>query len=291
MRSGVFLLALSLITFSLAQPTLEEAESAWETEFEASLERKTGKLELLNGAISLEIPADFYYLDSEDAKRVITEAWDNPDGDSLGMLFPLDTSPLDYEGWGIILSYKDIGYVKDADAANINYDYLLAELQRGSEYSNERREVLGYDIVELVGWVNSPFYDEASNILFWAQELAFGDSPEHTLNYNVDILGRSGVLNLNAVANMKQFGAIENKIGDITEAIEFTAGNHYDDYDSTTDKSAGYGLARLITHRESSQDSATYALYQASPALILVVVGILMLITPIVANRLIPEHA
>jgi hypothetical protein len=40
--------------------------------------------------------------------------------------------------------------------------------------------------------------------LYWARELKFGEQPVNTLNYNIRVLGRKGVLVLNFIANMDQ---------------------------------------------------------------------------------------
>ena len=41
------------------------------------------------------------------------------------MLIPTGVSPLSDEGWGIVITYDEDGYVNDGDAAGINYDKLL----------------------------------------------------------------------------------------------------------------------------------------------------------------------
>jgi uncharacterized membrane-anchored protein len=50
---------------------------------------------------------------------------------------------------------------------------------------------------------------------------------QHTLNYNIRILGRRGVLVLNAVAGMNQLAAIRNETGNILPAVEFNEGHPY----------------------------------------------------------------
>ena len=56
-----------------------------------------------------------------------------------------------------------------------------------------------------------PSYDAAAHKLYWAKELMFGTDMDHTLNYNIRVLGRRGVLVLNAVAEMKQLAVIRTR--------------------------------------------------------------------------------
>ena len=51
-------------------------------------------------------------------------------------------------------------------------------------------------------------FDSAQKKLYWAKELRFDGSPETTLNYNLRILGREGVLVLNAVAEVSQLSEV-----------------------------------------------------------------------------------
>ena len=69
---------------------------------------------------------------------------------------------------------------------------------------------------------------------------------DHTLNYNIRVLGRRGVLVLNAVANMGQLAAIRTETREILAAVDFNEGHRYSDYQAGTDKAATYGIAGLI---------------------------------------------
>jgi uncharacterized membrane-anchored protein len=74
----------------------------------------------------------------------------------------------------------------------------------------------------------------------------FGSDGEHTLNYNIRILGRRGVLVLNAVSSIKQLASIRAQTGAILPAVEFNEGHRYSDYLPGTDKAAAYGIGGLI---------------------------------------------
>ncbi len=68
---------------------------------QSSLRYQTGHLTLPGGVGELTVPAG--YLDSAQSRRVLTRFWHNPDGTSLGMLFPKDKGPLDEHSWAYII--------------------------------------------------------------------------------------------------------------------------------------------------------------------------------------------
>ncbi|PYO70400.1 MAG: DUF2167 domain-containing protein, partial [Gemmatimonadetes bacterium] len=50
----------------------------------------------------------------------------------------------DRESWAVVISYDEDGFVKDDDAATINYNDLLGKMQRGIRQANEERRRQGY---------------------------------------------------------------------------------------------------------------------------------------------------
>jgi uncharacterized membrane-anchored protein len=72
-----------------------------------------------------------------------------------------------------------------------------------------------------------------------------GDSAE-TLNYNIRVLGRKGVLVLNAIGSMDDLDVIKSNINPILANVNFTEGNRYEDFDESIDDIAAYGIGGLI---------------------------------------------
>lgn len=234
--------------------TLPAQDSAGPTmtaeEFEAKLGYQTGNVELPGGMATIHLPASFRFIGEEGSKRLLVKAWGNPPEtaeDVLGMLIPTATSPVSDSGWGIVITYDEDGYVTDSGAAAIDYTAMLAQMQEGVKKANEERRKQGFEEVALIGWAEPPYYDREAHKMYWAKELAFSDSPEnHTLNYNIRILGRRGVLVLNAVAGMDQLAVIKAQTPDVLGAVEFNEGHRYADYLPGKDKAATYGIAGLI---------------------------------------------
>lgn len=240
------LILASPFSFAQEQPAGEEKRITAE-EFLASLKFQQGKITLPNNVATLNIPKTFRYLAPDDTERVLTMAWGNPSGSgTLGMIFPSDAGPLDENGWGVVLTYDDSGYVSDKDADEIDYKELLSGMQEESQADNEERAKLGYSTVDLVGWAEQPAYDSSTHKMYWAKELRFEGNDFNTLNYNVRVLGRSGVLVLNAVAGMNQLGQVKNSMKDVTAFTNFLPGHRYEDFDASTDRVAEYGIAALI---------------------------------------------
>jgi uncharacterized membrane-anchored protein len=245
-----FIATLLGLTLALGAPAFAaDAPAAAQTpaQLVASLKFEEGKITLPGGIATLDLPANFRYLSPADTTRILVEGWGNPPGmTTLGMIVPADVSPMSESGWGVILTYDKDGHVKDDDADSIKYDELLKTMQEGMAEANEERKKQGYAAMTLVGWAEPPSYDKAAHKLYWAKELKTEGAQQNGLNYNIRVLGREGVLVLNAVAGMDQIGQIKATMPQVTAFTEFTSGNRYADFDSKTDRVAEYGLAALV---------------------------------------------
>jgi uncharacterized membrane-anchored protein len=224
------------------RPTADEMRT-----MESSLKWQTGTITLKDGLAKINLTPDFRFLASDDARKVLHRMWNNPDDPRLlGMIFPADKGPLDDDGWAVTINYEADGYVKDSDAATINYTDLLKTMQKDTHDANSERGKEGYPSLELVGWAAPPRYDKTTHKLYWAKELKVGDNTENTLNYDIRILGRRGTLVLGAISGMNSFPLIDQKVPSILAMVDFQPGNTYAEFDPKIDKVAEYGLAGLI---------------------------------------------
>ncbi len=213
----------------------------------STLHYQQGTVSLKRGLATLTLPENFRYLPPDDADTVLHKMWRNPEGPkTLGMIVPAEQSMLNPRAWAVVITYNDDGYVKDSDAGKIDYAKLLKEMQDGTREGSKEREKHGYPSVELVGWATPPHYDPETHKMYWAKEIRFGGAPVTTLNYNIRVLGRSGVLVLNAVAPMSSLSDIEEQVPALVRMAEFDSGKRYADFNGSTDKVAAYGLAALV---------------------------------------------
>lgn len=242
---------LGLLAVAAGGAYAQEAESEGEKQARAlvaSLNWRDGEVAVPGGAQArLKLSEDFRFLEAADARKVLEQLWGNPPDDSvLGMVVPRGRGVLADNSWAVVVTYSDEGYVSDEDAAKIDYDDLLKEMQTETRDSNEARKEAGYGTVDLLGWAAPPRYDAASKKLYWAKELQFEGSEGRTLNYDIRVLGRKGYLSLSAIAGMGELGDVQAGMQNLLPMVEFDAGARYADYDAKTDKVAAYGLAALI---------------------------------------------
>ena len=236
--------ALTVPSYGQERPkTRDDAEA-----LAAKLHYQRGEVVLKDGLATLKVPDGIEFLNGRDAHTVLVTLWGNPPmPDPLGLLMPINVGPLNPESWGVIVTYEEEGYVKDKDAEKIDYADLLKQMQKDTREANKQREKEGYAPIELVGWAAPPRYDKELHKLYWAKQLKFSGGGEDTLNYNIRILGRRGVLVLNAVAAMSQLPEIEANAPKILAAIDFNPGNRYADFsEASGDKVASYGIAALV---------------------------------------------
>jgi uncharacterized membrane-anchored protein len=205
-----------------------------------------GHVMLPGGVGELTVPKGFRYLDSAQAAYVMHKLWQNPPQESLGMLFPENLGPVSDDSWAYLIHFDPLGHVKDNDADDINYDDLLEEMQQDTEDNSQERLKDGYEAVHLIGWGSPPYYDKNQHTLHWAKLLRFGDGLDETLNYNVRILGRKGVLVFNAIATPQQLPEIKASIPGLLANVSFVRGQQYNDFTSGIDEVAAYGIGGLV---------------------------------------------
>ena len=212
-----------------------------------ALHYQTGDVELPNKIARLHLGSRYRYLDPAETDKLL-QAWGNPPGyDSQGAVVPAAVDPFTAEGWAVVLDYESDGHVDDSDAAKIDYSDLLKDMQAGTEAGTAERAKQGYPAMHLVGWAEPPHYDATARRLYWAKELASeGEEGGSTLNYAVRVLGREGVLSMNAVAAMPQLAQVRNDMRELTQVAEFNAGHRYADFNESTDRMAEYGLGALV---------------------------------------------
>jgi uncharacterized membrane-anchored protein len=214
---------------------------------ESTLHYKTGTLTLGNGVATIRVENGFRFLEADEAEYVLTELWGNLKGTKpLGLLFPPNSGATSYDSYAYLLEYEAIGYVKDKDADKINYDDLLKEIKEGQQKANEERKKLGLETMDIIGWAAKPFYDKERKLLHWAKEFRVSGNDENTLNYDIRILGRKGVLTLSAIAGISQLDSVNKNLENVLSMVAFNPGNKYSDFDSKTDEVAAWTIGGLV---------------------------------------------
>jgi len=221
--------------------------AAYYDKIEKSFNYESGKISLTEGDGILNVPKGFKYLNGAQTQRVLSDLWGNPKDETiLGSLVPDGKGVTHDNSWMFVISYQGDGFVKDDDAADIDYDDLLKTMQEDTKTANEERKKGGYSEVQLVGWASKPYYDNNLKVLHWAKELKFGKDEVNTLNYDLRVLGRKGMYNISAVANMSELAEVKASIPGILKSVEFNDGNRYLDFDADTDTVAAWTIGGLV---------------------------------------------
>jgi uncharacterized membrane-anchored protein len=232
-------------------PSAQSEEQKAEAEaraIEASLHPQSGTISIPAAHATLQLGKSYYFLPADEAKRVLIQGWGNaPDqvANVLGMVFPTGRTFHD-QGWGAVVEYEDTGHVSDKDAASQDYDTVLQNMKDGAEQDNESAKQQGYPTSHVIGWAQAPTYDPATRTLIWARNIKFDDAEGNTLNYDIRTLGRTGVLSLNMVDTMDNLAAVRTAAKGLGSTVKFDNGSAYADFNPSTDKDAGYGLAGLV---------------------------------------------
>lgn len=265
-----FLLSIALIAFSYVAIAQDDVETLTETtilddtevesdelsdeeykilvdSIHASFNYEYGSITLNEDLATLQVPSGYKFLNAEQSKYVLEDLWGNMPEETLGLLFPEDIDPLsDNFTYAVEITYTEDGFIEDEDAEEIDYDELLETMQEESEAMNEERKKLGYDGIELIGWAQPPYYDNATKKLHWAKELHFENYETNTLNYNIRVLGRKGFLTMNVIGEMNVLPMVQNDLDPILSSVEFNEGNRYADFNPDIDTVAAYGIGGLI---------------------------------------------
>ncbi len=228
-------------------PTTKEEALVYFKKQAEKLHPQHGKIILEKGLVTLNIPQDFGYLPQDQTEILIHNIWQNPPGaKTLGAIIPAPFDVLSHDSWAIIITYNDDGHISDKDAATIDYDKLLQQMQKSNVEEKRQREEAGYTAFDLVGWAAKPHYDKDAHKLYWALQLQPEGSQERELNYNIRILGRQGYLVMSIVGSLAQLPMIESNTDKILSFVDFNTSHRYADFNPSTDKMAAYGMAALI---------------------------------------------
>jgi uncharacterized membrane-anchored protein len=228
---------------------LTPAQKAYVARVNALLEAEhpqRGDIHIPEAKVTLHLGDKFYFLGAEDARKAIVDGWGDPADTAegvLGMIVP--TGRVFANSWGAVVTYEDTGYVSDKDAKSADYDALLDELREGEDEVNQKRAKDGFRTIHLVGWAQPPTYDPVSHSEVWARRLRFSGERVDSLNYEMRMLGRQGVLSLTLVSDMNELAPTRDAANALAKTATFDAGARYADFQDGDEKAA-YGVGGLV---------------------------------------------
>jgi uncharacterized membrane-anchored protein len=221
----------------------DPAELAWNA---ARMAMQDGPADLsFRDQARLQLPEGYGFVPVREATELMRAMGNSVDERFLGLIFPLGREGAN---WFVSLDFEDAGYIKDDDARDWQADELLQSLKDGTEAGNEQRQKLGIAPIEVTRWVEKPNYDSTGHRLIWAAEsrIKGGNDPDPSINYNTYLLGRDGYIALNLVTSAGSVATDKSDARRLLAALRFNDGKRYQDFNSSTDKVAAYGLGALV---------------------------------------------
>ncbi|MBX3702032.1 MAG: DUF2167 domain-containing protein [Dokdonella sp.] len=206
----------------------------------------------LRDQATLQLPAGHGYLPTREASALMAAMGNSVDDNFIGLILPasfFDDEDAAAESWMVSVDFDPAGYIADDDARSWSADELLHNLKEGTEAANAEREKVGVAPLEVVGWIEPPAYDAATQRLVWSIEGRDKGAPadaDNTVNYNTYVLGREGYISLNLITSRADIARQKPLAHQLLAAIAYNDGKRYAQYDATTDKAAAYGLAALV---------------------------------------------
>lgn len=191
----------------------------------------------------LNLPAGYDYIPQLQGKQLM-EAMGNQVGSNFyGLILSEKLNGF------VTIDFDPAGYIKDDEAKDWDASELLKNLKEGTEAGNEERRKRGITEFEVVGWIEKPAYDTTNRRLVWSaalQDKGAAPTAEQGVNYNTYLLGREGYLEMNLVTDKSHIDAEKPLAKELLAAVSFNDGKRYQDFNSSTDKVAEYGLAALV---------------------------------------------
>jgi len=240
----------------------------------SAMNYKAGVIQLPSGIVQLNVPKGFKYLGLEQSRYVVEKLWRNlPQPDLQGMIFPEKGDPFDDSSYAYIITYNQVGFIKDDDAKDINYDELMKNMQKDDIEENAKRKAMGSAGIFTEGWAAKPYYDDQKKVLHWALDLKLEDQEEHTLNYKIISLGRKGMLTMNAISTTNQLGMVKADVDKVINMADFTDGNKYKDYDSNVDQVAAWTVGGLVAGKILAKTVAGKSIFAFLKYIIMAIVA------------------
>jgi uncharacterized membrane-anchored protein len=192
----------------------------------------------LGHGIKLDLPEGNAFLAQPEAGKLMEKMGNLHNDDMLGLV----VSTNDADEYLVTLDYEDTGHIKDDES--LDSKELLESIREGEEAYNEERKKLGFNAIHAAGWDEEPHYDKQKHELIWGLLVEASDGG--SINYNTRILGRTGFVSLNLLTDKQHLAQYKPAGALLLSKTSFEAGKRYEDFNSSTDKVAEYGLTGLV---------------------------------------------
>lgn len=191
----------------------------------------------LGSLATIHVPEGFGFFPPAQARKFLELNGNPTSGNEQGVIQPAAA------GWFCTFDFSDVGYVKDDEKASLDADAILEAIRAGTEQSNVARRARGWSPLKVVGWHTPPRYNEQSHHVEWATLLE--SEGRRVVNYDVRLLGRTGVMEAKLVADPQEITAVLPEFRALIATHAFVSGKGYGEY-RKGDRVAEYGLTALV---------------------------------------------
>lgn len=219
-------------TLAADTPPPEEVKVEWV--------KGPARVDVGDALAEVQLPDGLAFAGASDARRLLEQMGNITDGSEKGIIVPRAQD----QDWFIIFEWNPIGFVKDDDKDKIDAPALLKSISEATESSNEERKKRGRPALHVVGWAEPPRYDPVTHNLTWALT-GRNDEGHESINYNVRVLGRSGVMSVTLVDSPRNLARAKPAVDSVIAAFSYKQGKRYAEW-VPGDKVAEYGLTALV---------------------------------------------
>ncbi|MEN1988603.1 DUF2167 domain-containing protein [Paenibacillus hubeiensis] len=194
----------------------------------------------LDDKATLQIAPGLTYLDATNTKRFMEDTESFPNGTEIGSLY----GEGEQSSWYVIFEYNDTGHIDDSDKDNLDAEELLDSYKRGTEEQNEKSSP--ENRLYITGWEIEPAYESAKHQLIYS--LGAKDAAQQPIvNYNVNVLTREGYIGVILITDTAHFEQNRKQFEEsVLGQLHVNAGEKYEEFDESVDKSSELGLTGLI---------------------------------------------
>ena len=193
----------------------------------------------LGNIANINLPEGYMFANANDTQNIIMALMETPSsGNELGYVISQNGKV------EALFSFEETGYIEDNEKDSLDSDAILKAITEATDKTNEERKKRGWEVINIVGWQQTPHYDASTNNLEWAIRVQTA-SGKQSVNYNTRLLGRKGVMSVVLICDPLKLTEVMPDYKMILANYEFSSGNRYAEF-VQGDKVAKYGLTGLM---------------------------------------------
>jgi uncharacterized membrane-anchored protein len=189
---------------------------------------------------TINVPEGAMFADGPGTRKYLELNHNPTSGEELGMVADKEFK------WFVIFDFSDIGYVKDEDKDEIDGDAILKSLREGATEENKERQRRGWNTISIISWASSPRYEPTTHNLEWATKIKNDQTGVESINHNIRMLGRGGVMQAALVVSPEDYASTLPNTRTLLQGFSFKEGKRYAEF-KPGDKIAEIGLIGLMT--------------------------------------------